>query len=109
MTTVIVTQPIAKLYKRCAWGKHDQCPGSFQSWSVCSCLCHLAAEVIGYELTVEEIKTAVAEAEVIVCPPSPAITRSAPSLEPTARVEKAPRRSKQYESTGLPGPDLPRN
>lgn len=43
MTTVIVTQPIAKLYKRCAWGKHDQCPGSFQSWSVCSCPCHKPA------------------------------------------------------------------
>lgn len=38
MTTL--TAPIAKLYKRCARGKHDTCPGSFENWSVCSCDCH---------------------------------------------------------------------
>lgn len=38
MTTL--TAPIAKLYKRCARNHHDTCPGSFETWSVCSCDCH---------------------------------------------------------------------
>lgn len=36
-------QPIAKLYKRCSWGKHEACDGSFGTHSVCSCECHSAA------------------------------------------------------------------
>lgn len=38
MTTL--TSPIAKLYKRCARNHHDSCPGSFETWSICSCDCH---------------------------------------------------------------------
>ena len=40
MTTNTLTQPIAKLYKRCALNHHDTCPGAFETWSVCSCPCH---------------------------------------------------------------------
>lgn len=36
----IVDGKVAKLYKRCKSGKHDECPGSFESHSVCTCECH---------------------------------------------------------------------
>ena len=68
MTTQTRTT-IAKLYKRCKWGKHNQCPGHFEEWSVCSCECHTPADAA--EITIaNEASAAIAEAQAIITPPA---------------------------------------
>ena len=64
------TQPITKLYKRCQWSKHSQCPGKFEDWSVCSCECHADASAVQphAEISQQDTEAAVAEAQAIVTP-----------------------------------------
>src|SRR5688572_358036 len=70
MTTL--TAPIAKLYKRCARKHHDECPGSFETWSVCSCDCHAgvsdARPAPTLPVTCADKHDAVSEAIAIVTP-----------------------------------------
>lgn len=71
MSNAIVTQPIAKLYKRCARKHHSKCEGRFQDYSVCSCECHTAGIVEGnarvtYLRDDAEWDAAVAEAQALV-------------------------------------------
>jgi hypothetical protein len=42
--TTFAVAPVAKLYKRCAWGSHKSCAGAFEKHSVCSCPCHAPVE-----------------------------------------------------------------
>ncbi len=67
MTTLAT--PVSKLYKRCAWKHHAECPGHFdytngQTYSVCSCDCHAgvsdmraAAIVAEAETIIRKLKT----------------------------------------------------
>lgn len=94
MTTL--TQPIAKLYKRCARKHHDDCPGHFdytngQVYSVCSCDCHaanvewLAAQLQEFApVSCEDKADAVAEAVAIT---TPAVVTPRP-IKPAAKTRK---------------------
>ena len=41
-----------KLYKRCARKHHAACPGSFETWSVCNCECHIPTQIAEYKAEV---------------------------------------------------------
>jgi len=74
MTTL--TSPIAKLYKRCARKHHDQCPGSFETWSVCSCDCHAGvSDERPAPITCQDKAAAVVEAVAIVTPKAAPATK----------------------------------
>ncbi len=97
MTTLTATRPVSKLYKRCAWGKHTSCPGSFETYSVCACVCHTGpagadmADAISAgnkanadaaeAAYVERIETAnaIAEAAAIVARPGPSFIPANPN------------------------------
>lgn len=116
--TIVLQKPIVKLYKRCAWQHHAECPGSFESWSVCSCSCHhpngMTPEVraewnrnfVKAAITEAERITAIVEAEPFVMP-----VRKSSKVKAAVRLSKydAKPKNSQYLATGLPGPMLPRN
>ena len=91
MTTTTIRQPIAKLYKRCAWKHHADCPGSFESWSICSCKCHAPIDATA----------AIAEAESIIYLPAP---KTEPIAEP-AGFNVGKRGSTLRERAFLPCPE----
>ena len=70
-TATAVRPPISKLYKRCAWNHHSDCPGSFEAWSICSCSCHVPPA----EIVATDSAAAVAEAVSIVTPVVPNVGR----------------------------------
>jgi hypothetical protein len=115
MSNATLTQPIAKLYKRCSWGKHAECPGSFQSWSVCSCGCH--AEPI-CEMSAAGAAAVIEAQAIVTAPKRVTVPQVAPiagmtPLGVSPKSERTPKASKpkddQRTRTGLPGPNLPRN
>lgn len=65
----MLTAPVVKLYKRCARGKHDTCPGSFEAWSICSCDCHAGiSDTRPAPVSCADKAEAIAEAIAIVTP-----------------------------------------